>query len=173
MMFPAPAVTIDDVHHTLVYLEMIGPKQSVKANWAALVGGKTHWIGRKEIRLDGMKEHVRLQATLPCGWTDYILIQKQASLREMNPEQPFYLLDDGTQQIPPLFYPMLNKCLALPLLEDWSKYLWENGRERKLIKLLDEGEGQGAGAACTEGMAGGRAGWSSIETNQLLAVLIA
>lgn len=142
-----PAVTIDNVYDTLVYLEMVGAKQSVKANWAALVGGgKTHWIGRKQIRLDGMKEHVRLQATLPCGWTDYILIHKQASLREMNPEQPFYLLDNGTRPIPPLFYPMLNKCLALPLLEDWSEYLWENGRERKLIKLLDEGEGQGYAA---------------------------
>jgi len=38
-----PALTIDDVDDTLVYLEMIGAKQSVKANWAALVGGgKVH-----------------------------------------------------------------------------------------------------------------------------------
>jgi hypothetical protein len=64
----------------------------------------------------------------------------------MNPEQPFYLLDDGTQSIPPLFYPMLNKCLALPLLESWSEYLWENGRERNLITLLDNGDGQGYAA---------------------------
>jgi hypothetical protein len=142
-----PAVTIDDVYDTLVYLEMVGAKQSVKANWAALVGGgKVHWIGRKQIRLDGMKEHVKLQATLPCGWTDYILIHKQASLREMNPEQPFYLLDDGTRPIPPLFYAMLNKALALPLVPDWSGYLWEHGRECKLIKLLDEGKGQGYAA---------------------------
>jgi hypothetical protein len=142
-----PAVTIDDVYDNLVYLEMVGAKQSVKANWAALVGGgKVHWIGRKQIRLDGMKEHVKLQATLPCGWTDYILIHKQASLREMNPEQPFYLLDDGTRPIPRLFYAMLNKALALPLVPDWSGYLWEHGRERKLIKLLDGGEGQGYAA---------------------------
>jgi hypothetical protein len=64
----------------------------------------------------------------------------------MNPEQPFYLLDDGTRPIPPLFYLMLNKCLALPLLESWSEYLWENGRERDLITLLDNGEGQGYAA---------------------------
>ena len=64
----------------------------------------------------------------------------------MNPEEPFYLLDDGKRSIPPLFYPMLNKCLALPLLEDWSEYLWENGRERDLIHLLDDGQGQGYGA---------------------------
>lgn len=44
--------------------------------------------------------------------------------------------------IPPLFYPMLNKCLSLPLLPEWAGYLWENGRERNLIKLLDKGNGQ-------------------------------
>ncbi|MBK8900235.1 MAG: hypothetical protein IPM53_03540 [Anaerolineaceae bacterium] len=60
----------------------------------------------------------------------------------MNPEQPFYLLDDGTQPMPPLLYPMLNKCLALPLLPEWAGCLWENGRESSLITLLDEGEGQ-------------------------------
>ena len=142
-----PALAIDDVDETLVYLEMVGAKQSVKANWAALVGGgKVHWIGRKRIRLDGMKEHVKIQATLPCGWANHILIHKQASLKEMNPEQPFYLLDDGTQPIPPLFYPMLNKCLALPLLPAWAEYLWENGRAQELITLLDEGEGQGYAA---------------------------
>lgn len=142
-----PALAIDDVDETLVYLEMVGAKQSVKANWAALVGGgKVHWIGRKRIRLDGMKEHVKIQATLPCGWANHILIHKQTSLKEMNPEQPFYLLDDGRQPIPPLFYPMLNKALALPLLPEWAGYLWENGRERKLITLLDAGEGQGYAA---------------------------
>jgi hypothetical protein len=117
------------VDDTLIYLEMIGAKQSVKANWAALVsGGKVHWLGRKRIHLDGMKEHVKIQVTLPCGWANHILIHKQASLKEMNPEQPFYLLDDGTRPalseskwpIPPLFYPMLNKCLALPLLPEWG-----------------------------------------------------
>ena len=142
-----PALAIDDVDEALVYLEMVGAKQSVKANWAALVGGgKVHWLGRKRMRLDGMKEHVKIQATLPCGWANHILIHKQASLKEMNPEQPFCLLDDGTQPIPPLFYPMLNKCLALPLLPKWAGYLWENGREHQLITLLDAGEGQGYAA---------------------------
>jgi hypothetical protein len=51
----------------------------------------------------------------------------------MNPEQPFYLLDDGMQPIPLLFYPMLNKCLALPLLASWTEYLWFRGREKNLI----------------------------------------
>jgi hypothetical protein len=139
--------TFDDVNDTLVYLEMIGPKQSVKANWAALVGGgKVHWFGRQRVQLDGMKEHVLVQATLPCGWADHILIHKQTSLKAMNPEQPFYLLDDGTWPVPPLFYPMLNKALALPLLEAWADCLWLSGRQRNLISLLANGEGQGYAA---------------------------
>lgn len=93
-----------------------------------------------------MKEHVKIQTTLPCGWANHILVHKQASLKEINPEQTFYLLDDGTQPIPPLFYPMLNKCLALPLLPEGAGYLWANGRERTLITLLDKDEGQGYAA---------------------------
>lgn len=142
-----PALTVDERENTLVYLEMTGPKQSVKANWAALVGGgRGHWVGRTQIRLEGMKRHVRIQTALPCGWSSVALIHKQASLKTMNPEEPFYLLDDGRQLVPPLFYPMLNRSLALPLLTGWTTYLWESGRRAKLLRLLDKGRGQGYAA---------------------------
>ncbi|MBK8904482.1 MAG: hypothetical protein IPM53_25110 [Anaerolineaceae bacterium] len=156
-----PALAIDDGENGLVYLEMVGAKESVKANWAALMGGnRVHWIGTRRIEMEGMKQHIKIQTTLPCGWVSQVLLHKQASLKEMNPERPFYLLDDGAKpklcqdgsllsaqwSIPPLFYPMLNKCLSLPLLAEWSGYLWENGRERNLITLLDKGNGQGYAA---------------------------
>jgi hypothetical protein len=89
---------------------------------------------------------VLVQTSLPCGWLDAVLIHKQASLKEMSPERPFYLLDDGERPIRPLFYAMLNKCLALPLLESWAEYLWESGRKEKLVTLLDDGQGQGGAA---------------------------
>lgn len=130
----------------MVYLEMVGAKQAVRANWAALVGGKVQWIGRQRIELDGMKNHVLVQSSLPCGWSDYILIHKQASLQAMNPEEPFYLLDDGARRIPALFYAMLNKCLAIPLLEAWSDYLWACGREEQLVEPLNDGLGHGYAA---------------------------
>jgi len=141
-----PAVVLDSDNDNIVYLEMVGHKQAVRANWAALVGKKVNWIGGQRIYLEGMKAHVMVRSSLPCGWADHILIHKQASIREMNPEEAFFLLDDGRQPIPPLFYPMLNKCLAVPVLEEWAGYLWENGRERRLITLLNDGEGQGYAA---------------------------
>jgi hypothetical protein len=93
-----------------------------------------------------MKRHTLVQASLPCGWSDTILIHKQASLQAMSPEEPFYLLDGGERQIPSLFYPMLNKCLPIPLLEAGSAYLWSRGREERLIELLNDGAGQGYAA---------------------------
>ena len=63
-------------------------------------------------------------------------------LVEIGPSLPEQLVGDGTGPIPPLFYPMLNKYLALLLLPEWAGYLWGNGRERSLITMLDEGEGQ-------------------------------
>jgi len=142
-----PAVVLDPDSDEVVYLEMVGAKQAVRANWAALVGAKVQWIGRQRIELDGMKNHALVQASLPCGWSDYVLIHKQASLQAMSPEEPFYLLDGGSEQrIPSLFYPMLNKCLAIPLLASWSDYLWARGREERLIELLNDGAGQGYAA---------------------------
>jgi hypothetical protein len=141
-----PAVVLDPDHDGVVYLEMVGPKQAVRANWAALAGGRVHWIGRQRVELDGMKRHALVQTALPCGWLDAVLIHKQASLQAMQPEEPFYLLDAGDGQIPSLFYPMLNKCLAVPLLEAWVAYLWRCGREETLVALLNDGEGQGYAA---------------------------
>ena len=36
----------------------------------------------------------------------------------------------------------LGDSLALPLLPEWAGYLWENGRLRNLITLLNQGQGQ-------------------------------
>jgi hypothetical protein len=146
MRVHAPAVALDDENDDVVYLEMAGQKAAVRANWAALVGKKAQWIGRQRVYLEGMKKHVQIQTKLPCGWLHTALIHRQASLQEANPEEPFYLLDDGRTPIPPLFYPMLNRCLAVPLLPAWSDYLWERGRKEKLITLLNNGEGQGYAA---------------------------
>jgi hypothetical protein len=146
MRVHTPAVALDDENDDVVYLEMAGQKAAVRANWAALVGKKAHWIGRQRVYLEGMKKHVQIQTKLPCGWLHTALIHRQASLHEANPEEPFYLLDDGRSALPPLFYPMLNRCLAVPLLPAWSDYLWQRGRQEKLITLLNNGEGQGYAA---------------------------
>jgi hypothetical protein len=98
-----PVVVLDPDNDDVVYLQMVGSKQAVRANWAALVGGRVQWLGRQRVELDGMKRHVLVQTALPCGWLDAVLIHKQASLQVMQPEEPFYLVDTGGGRIPSLF----------------------------------------------------------------------
>jgi len=38
---------------------------------------------------------------------------------------------------------MLDRALPLPILPAWTEYLWQAGREAKLIQLLNNGQGQG------------------------------
>lgn len=138
-----PGLVVDNEDNTLVYLEMVGVKEAVKANWATLMGGnRVHWLVGQRIQMEGMKQHILVPASLPCGWVSQVLIHKQASLKAMNPEQPFYLLDNDQQPIPSLFYPMLNKALPLPLLATWQTYLWTYGKDAQLITLVNEGQGQ-------------------------------
>ena len=129
----------------------MGPARAVsacqlraKANWAALVGGKGHYLGGEHITLDGMKQHVKIQATLPSsGYAHMVLIHKQASLEQMLPTKPFYLLDDATHAIPAAFFPMINRALATPILPEWAPYLWQTGRALELVQLRQKGRGQG------------------------------
>lgn len=145
----APIIALDGQSQTIVCLEMVGPKQSVKANWAALVNGnRKHALEGQQIKLQGMSDHLLLQTNLPCGWANWMLLHQQASLQEAQPNQWFYLLDEGQASIPNLFYPLLNKSLALPLLKEWIEVLWEDGRDRDLIKLLSQDTGIGAAVWC-------------------------
>jgi hypothetical protein len=75
---------------------------------------------------------------LPIGWDHWCLIHRQASCEHMIPGEPFYVLDDGELAIPPAFYPMLSKSLALPILSEWIEVLWIAGRQRRIITPLDE-----------------------------------
>ena len=135
-----PICVIDTECKTLVCLEIIGPKQSVKANWAALMnhtGDATIYLYGHAVLKTGMKQHVLLKRKLPCGWEDWLLLHKQASLQTVKPGRPFYLLSAETDTLPDLFYPLLNHCLKLPILPAWTASLWRWGQTHKLITLAE------------------------------------
>ncbi len=132
----APICVIDSETNQLVMLRMLGVPQSVKANWANLMnlGGRTIYIGNHFVRMRGMKKHIAIKAKLPMGLSDWVLLHKQASVREMNPAEPFYVLTDDPIAIPANFFPMLDKAVPVPMLSTWQAYLWRNGVENGLIK---------------------------------------
>lgn len=147
MRVHAPVIVLDDEAETIIALQIIGPEQSVKANWAALMGGgKTNYIRRTRIKLTGSKSHVTLKQSLPCGWQELWLIHKQASAAEMTPGEPFYVLDDATAVPPSTFFPMLDRAIQLPLQAAWARDLWLLGRQARLITPATDSDSVGRGA---------------------------
>jgi hypothetical protein len=133
----APALVRDQ--ETLIYLELLGPRQAVQANWAALRSGRRQPVPGGYLRVQKSDGVVTLKQTLPIGWDHWALIHAQASVQAVRPGTLFYLLDDGIHPQPRAFFPLLAKTLALPVLPHWADYLWVHGRLAGTITLLAEG----------------------------------
>lgn len=80
---------------TLVYLDMIGSPDKVRASWAGLKdGGRRHWVLSEPLQLQ-KQEHVVLRQTLPCSWGQTVMIHNQASYEQMEIGiTPFFYLID-------------------------------------------------------------------------------
>ena len=139
----APVLVRDD--ERLVYLEMVGPKESVRANWAALRANyRRHYINRGWLSTNKSDGLTTLKRTLPCGWEHWALVHRQCAVESVQPAEPFYLLVDGESSVPPLFFTMLAHSLAVPLMPAWGDYLWRHGRLRGLIvSISDASHGMG------------------------------
>lgn len=123
-----------------VYLSMVGFKTANRALWAALMEKRNALqIGHQTFRrLDG--KYVHDEKPLPeIAMSHMILLHSQASVTESQPDKPFYIVGKDENHF--RFYALLNRALALPLLPEWTDYLWEQGREEMFIKTL---VGQGA-----------------------------
>lgn len=138
----APVVVPDDDNETLIMLQTIGPAESVKANWAALMNsGAVRYVNSVRIALTGMKDHVAMEIKLPSGYMESWLIHKQASFTEMSPEKGlFYVTSFSADSDGPpkaMFFAMLDKLLAIPMLADWTDYLWKQGEIKSLIAMIN------------------------------------
>ena len=154
---------------TLVYMELLGPRQAVHANWAALrSAGRSQWVASASLSILKSDKIITLKQPLPIGWDHWCLIHRQASFEHMIPGEPFYILDGGELAIPPAFYPTLSKSLALPILPEWTEHLWIAGRQRRIITPLDEHcHGRGAWRVTAE-----EEKWQEILSNGLAQSLM-
>ncbi|MCA9962701.1 MAG: hypothetical protein KC423_00600 [Anaerolineales bacterium] len=131
----APTVITHPAANTLVALQMFGPEQAVKANWAALMNNNrsSHFLLGKYITLEGSKHHITLKKMLPCNWLEMWIIHKQASYQTVTPaDKHLYFITPTNQPqtaVSHTFYLFLNKALATPLLPAWADYLWFRGLE--------------------------------------------
>lgn len=136
---------------TLVYLNMIGTRQILKSTWAALKGGGKRTYLRGDILILKAKEHHLFKAPLPCGWENWIMLNKMASIKTITPNHYFYLIDPTRQSrstyrddfqkqrelMPANFFPMLDASLSVPLLPKWASVLWKKGLDKNLVRSVN------------------------------------
>ncbi len=136
----APLCIIDEKRNAIVCLQLIGNPQAVKANWARLMSAYQSpvEINNVYIRQRGMKRHLVFKKPLPFDQVECILLHKQASYETMQPDEPFYVLDNEARDYPAAFFPMLDAALAIPLQPHWASYLWQQGLDHKLIRPVSE-----------------------------------
>lgn len=134
-----PLLAIDGNKRNLIICRLVGHPEAVKANWAALVSGRNSdvRINGTPVVTSGSEPYTTLRTVLPNGLVDWLLIHKQASPPTVNPDQDFYVLSDNATGTPDSFFDMLDAALHVPLLADWSSYLWSAGREAELITAAD------------------------------------
>lgn len=144
-----PYITKFVTHNeTLIYLEMAGPKTTLKASRAHLLSNRRHLLFERELMISKEDGLQTLRTPLPCGWEQWALFHHQLSPRTATPD-PVYLLDDGTTAVPPLFSTMLARVLPLPTLPEWTPYLWVEGRLAGLIHPIPDTHGIGAWGVST------------------------
>ncbi len=127
---------MDDV----IFLYTAGTQQVLRSLWASLAGNSALEINQTLIRFKREASYLRFEQPLAMSRLySLTLLHPQASLLQMQPGQEcFYLLSESQEQVPlPLFYPMLNRALALPLAPEWTDYLWKVGT-RVRFKRRDE-----------------------------------
>lgn len=131
-----------DNGNRLIYLSFMGSSQSVKSTWAALKGGGNKPFigplgGTVHLR---KKEHVIVQEILPCGWKHMIMLNKQASVIELDQGDPFYVIcfdkDKEYMDMPDMFFPMIAAAMPFPILEEWAPYIWANARHSYYVHKL-------------------------------------
>lgn len=134
-----PLLAIDGKKRNLIICRLVGHPEAVKANWAALVSGRGSdvRINGSVIITAGSEPYTTLRTVLPNGLVDWLLVHKQASPPTVNPDQDFYVLSDNATGTPESFFGMLDAALHVPLLANWSGYLWSAGREAELISAAD------------------------------------
>ena len=129
----------------LPLLNIYGPLQTIRATWAKLKSRKVYsWVLGGNIKLQKDPGHVLLKTETPNGWANWTFISRQAIPKFLNPSRPTYCWTKKTSPRnlresaapPESAHPILMATLPFPMLEKWTNYLWQTGRDRRVILEL-------------------------------------
>jgi len=134
-------LAIEAEDSVLVYLNMFGTFDSLRASLAQLKRRTAHGknINHSHVYIK-RDEHIVIKSSrLPCGYYNWVMLHKQASLQAISPFNDWmYLFDVVRGGTAPLnFYELLNRAVAIPMRPTWAEYLWQTGKNAGLIDISD------------------------------------
>jgi hypothetical protein len=124
-----------------LYLRMVGEEPTINAIWSRLSAREYRekkYQTEVTVEIPGQAYPDRvaaqkvvyktLRARLPSGLVDLAMLHPRLTVSEDN-EQGFFLLtyETGT---PTGFFARLNRCLSIPLKEEWADWLWREGQQQ-------------------------------------------
>ena len=145
----------------LVYLSMLGDKTSLDASWAFIKNRPRRLIsiGNYTIKTEKKEHYLFKSPELPSGGHHWIMVNRRASWLTLKPNDEFYLLNferdnyyhNTRQTCPPHFYTLLNQTLTIPILPEWTQYLWRKANITSIDKdvyLADSVDSYAEGNVC-------------------------
>lgn len=133
---------LDTANNDLILFDISGPKQAIRATWARLKSRQTyHYMLGGNAKLQKNPGHHLIKQDLPCGWSNWTWISRQAIPNKLDPSLPVYFWyqpdEDKNEKRPPKnFTPIFAAASPYPNLPDWTDYLWTAGRDMELITRL-------------------------------------
>lgn len=125
----------------VIYLGLVGYRTAVRGVWAAMLEHKPIEIaGQLFRRAEGAYLH-RAVPLPESGLENMALLHHQASVTQLEPNQPFYLVNDSDDPPYPRFFAMLNQAVVAPMLPKWAEWLWCEGHRQELITHLEATRG--------------------------------
>ncbi len=126
----AAAYANDPSWRGMIYLSLIGYRASVRAIWAALLGGQSVQCGDDLLRRIADVPYRTLAVALPeNGLTHFVMIATPAT-RFLERGQAFYALreerDDDTQFLQ-RFVGLFDLAVGVPVQPQWADPLWRAG----------------------------------------------
>lgn len=121
-----------------LYLRIVGDEPTVNAIWSRLSAREYRekkYESQVQVAIPGRTEYVAaqkavyktLRSRLPTGLVDLAMIHPYLTVSE-DGEAGFFLLTYESG-MPDGFFARLNRCLSIPLKEEWAAWLWAKGQK--------------------------------------------
>jgi len=122
---------VTSYYSELLFLSLFGPRNSVRAAWAALMQRKDVVVGEDHRRLMKGADYHTVSTTISRQMLHTVIVHAAATHQYSVFNDTFLLIGPDPEKS---FFDRLNRMCPVPFKEEWSPWLWEEGLKRNLIQ---------------------------------------